>query len=193
MLSRFILYIDQLIPLSADLRERLEHDLEIVEIPKNEIILKDRQRCDHIAFVLEGLLGAYYMKDEERVFSRFIPENHICFSVISFYTRKPGYEYIVALEPTVMARIHFDALERIYKDFPEFNYVTRKWTEHYCSMSEQRLFLLRRQTTEERYQSFLEIYPTLIRRVPLKYIATFLGMNTETLSRIRKKLSRQHD
>jgi CRP-like cAMP-binding protein len=58
-------------------------------------------------------------------------------------------------------------------------------------MSEQRLFLLRRQTTEERYQSFLEMYPGLIQRIPLKYIATFLGMNTETLSRLRKKLSRK--
>jgi len=190
MLAGFIQYIEQVIPMSKALRERLEHDLEIVEIPKHGVILKDGQRCDYVSFVLAGLLRAYYVKDEEEICSRFISEKHICFSVISFYTRKPSYEYIEAIEPSLLARIHHDALEKLYNDFPEFNYVTRKWTEHYCSMSEQRLFLLRRQTTEERYQSFLEIYPGLIQRVPLKYIASFLGMNTETVSRIRKRLSR---
>ena len=189
MLVRFIKYIEQLIPVSEILRARLERDLEITEIPKGAVILRDGQRCDHIAFVLDGLLRAYYLKDGEEICSRFIPGNHICFSVISFYTRRPGYEYIETLEPTTMVRIHYDALEQLYRDFPEFNFVTRKWTEHYCGMSEQRLFLLRRQTAEERYQSFLQLYPTIIQRVPQKYIATFLGMTTETLSRVRKKWS----
>ena len=189
MLTRFLQYIEQLIPVSDALRTRLERDLEITETPKGTVVLKDGQRCDHIAFVLEGLLRAYYLKDGEEICSRFMPENHICFSVIPFYTRRPGYEYIETLEATTMARIHYDALEQIYSDFPEFNVVTRKWTEHYCGMSEQRLFLLRRQTAEERYQSFLQLYPTIIQRVPQKYIATFLGMTTETLSRVRKKWS----
>ena len=191
MFAKFIQHINQLTPISDALRDRLEQDLEIVEVPRSEVILKDGQRCDYIAFVLDGLLRAYYLKDGEEICSRFIPENHICFSVISFYTRKPSYEYIDALEATTMVRVHFSKLERIYTDFPEFNFVTRRWTEHYCSMSEQRLYLLRRQTAEERYQSFLTLYPTLMQRVPLKYIATYLGMNTETISRIRKKLSRR--
>ena len=190
MLAQFINHISQIIPLSIELQQRLEHDLEIVEVPKHDIILKEGQRCDHVSFVLEGLLRAYYLKDGEEICSRFIAENHICFSVISFYTRKPSYEFIEALEYSVLARIRYEALERLYTDFPEFNFVSRKWTEHYCSMSEQRLFLLRRQTTEERYHSFVEIYPTLLQRVPLKYIASYLGMTTETVSRIRKKLSR---
>lgn len=190
MLSRFLQYINNLIPLSDALKERLESRLEIIPIRRNEVILKAGQRCDHISFVLSGLFRTYYLKDGEEICSRFIPENQICFSVISFYTRKPSYEFIAAIESSTLARIHSDDLEKIYLDFPEFNYVTRKWTEHYCSMSEQRLLLLRGQSTEERYNLFLDMYPGLSNRVPVKYIATFLGMNTETLSRVRKKMSK---
>jgi hypothetical protein len=56
-------------------------------------------------------------------------------------------------------------------------------------LSEQRLFLLRQQIAEERYLYILAHDAELLNRVPLKYIATFLGMNLETLSRIRKKLA----
>lgn len=187
MLDRFLAYLKPFLPLDDAFRARLERDLELVELPRGEHLLRDGQRCDHIGFVLDGLLRAYYLKDGEEICSRFIPENHICFSVIPFYTRRPGYEYLETLEPTTMVRIHYDTLERIYADFPAFNVVTRKWTEHYCGMSEQRLFLLRRQTAEERYQSFLSLYPTILQRVPQKYIASFLGMTTETLSRVRRR------
>ncbi len=56
-------------------------------------------------------------------------------------------------------------------------------------LSEERLFLLRKQTAEERYQHLLRHDPGLLQRVPLKFIASFLGMNLETLSRIRRKIS----
>jgi len=190
MLAPFINYINTIYPVSDSLKERLYSELEIVELPKRHCILNEGQRSDHISFVLSGLLRAYYLKGDTEICSRFMPENHICFSVISFYTRRPGYEYIETLEPTLMAQIHYDKLQKIYREHIEFNYVTRIWTEHYCSMSEQRLFLLRRQSAEDRYLFFLENYPSLIQRLPLTYIASYLGMNLETLSRIRKKISK---
>ena len=190
MLSPFINYIKTIYPISDALADRLNNELEIIELPARHTLLKEGQRSDHISFILSGLLRAYYLKDGEEVCSRFMPENHICLSVISFYTRKPGYEYIETLEPTTLVRISYDALQKIYKEHIEFNYVSRVWTEHYCSMTEQRLYILRRQTTDERYRFFLENYPNLLQRVPLKYIASYLGMNLETLSRVRKKLSR---
>jgi len=182
-------HISTIYPASDELKLRLERELEIVELPKRTMILREGQRNDHISFVLSGLLRAYYINNDEEVCSRFMPENHICFSVISFYTRKPGYEFIETVEPTVLARIHYDQLQQIYRDHMEFNFVSRVWTEHYCSMTEQRLYVLRRQSAEQRYLFFLENYPGLANRLPLKYIASYLGMNLETISRIRKKLS----
>ena len=192
MLTQFIDYISGIYKISDELKERLANDIEIVEIPKRTLILKEGQRSDHVSFVFSGLLRAYYIKNNEEVCSRFMHENHICLSVISFYTRKPGYEFIETLEPTTIARLHNDKLQKIYNDHVEFNYVGRIWTEHYCSMTEQRLLMLRGQSAEEKYQFFMEQFPSLINRLPLKYIASYLGMNIETISRIRKKISMRH-
>ncbi len=192
MLAQFIDYITGIYTISDELKERLANDIEIVELPKRACLLKEGQRSDHVAFVFQGLLRAYYIKNEEEICSRFMHENHICLSVISFYTRKPGYEFIETLEPTVIARLHHDKLQKIYRDHVEFNYIGRIWTEHYCSMTEQRLLLLRGQSAEDKYQFFVDQFPALVNRLPLKYIASYLGMNIETISRIRKKISMRH-
>ena len=87
-----------------------------------------------------------------------------------------------------MARIHYTQLQTLYKLYPELNYIARVITENYLVKSQERLFLLRRQTAEERYLYFTERYPTLLQKVPLKYIASYLGLTLETLSRIRNKI-----
>jgi CRP/FNR family transcriptional regulator, anaerobic regulatory protein len=175
--------------MSEALRERLMNDLEIVEVPKRQVLLRDGQRADYLYVVLSGLMRSYYIKDDAEICSRFMKENHIVVSVNSFYSRQSGYEFIETMEDSVLARIHYDRLQQLYKDHDEFNHTARILTEHYFTLSEQRLYLLRKQKAEERWLFFTEHYADLINRVPLQYIATFLGMNLETLSRIRKKLA----
>lgn len=65
--------------------------------------------------------------------------------------------------------------------------MVRLFTEKYYAASEDHLFMLRKHTAEQRWHYFLDKYANLVQRVPLKYIASFLGMNTETLSRVRGK------
>lgn len=185
----FINGINSIFPLSGELVAALGKYYEIIEYPKKTVLLRAGQTCDHVYFVINGLVRSYYIKDDEEVCSRFMDEQHIVISINSFYTRKPGYEFIEAVEDSTLARIHHDTLQKIYREHIEFNFIARVWTEHYCSMSEERLYLLRKQNTKERYLFFLENYPSLIQRLPLKYIASYLGMNLETLSRVRKQLS----
>lgn len=188
----FIKGADSIFPLSEGLKASLHKYYEITEYPKKTHLLRAGQTCDHVYFVINGLVRSYYIKDGEEICSRFMHDQHIVISVNSFYTRKPGYEFIETIEDCTLAKIHYDNLQKIYKEHIEFNFIARVWTEHYCSMSEERLYLLRKQNAQERYLFFLENYPALVQRLPLKYIASYLGMNLETLSRIRKKISRQN-
>jgi CRP-like cAMP-binding protein len=155
------------------------------------VLLRDGQTCNYIWVVITGLLRMYYIKDGDEVCSRFMEQTHMAMSIKSFYSRQPGYEYIETLEPCVLARIHKDELEKIYREYDEFNYIARVITEQYFIRSEERLFLLRKKSAEERYLYFLETYPQMVQRVPLTYIASYLGLTLETLSRIRKKLATQ--
>ena len=189
MLSPLIDFMHQIRPISAPLKAVLEEKLELVALPKKTLLLKEGQTCNHIHVVLSGLLRMYYIKDGEEICSRFIDESLMAISVKSFYTRTAGYEYIETLEPCVLARIHRDDLERIYQQFDEFNYIARVITEQYFIKSEERLYLLRKQSAEERYRYFMDKYPHLLQRVPLMHIATYLGLTIETLSRMRKKVA----
>ena len=189
MLDAFIHRLRSFYPLSEGLEATIQ-GLEIIEVPKHTLLLREGQRQDFAWVIIKGLIRSYYIKDTEEICSRFNAENQVVLSVASFYTRSPGYEFVETLEDSILARIHYDQLQEIYRLHPEFNYHARVLTEYYFTLSEQRLYLLRKQSAEERYRFFLEHYPEWLQRVPLKYIATFLGMNLETLSRIRKKVSR---
>jgi CRP-like cAMP-binding protein len=189
MLDTFLQRLRSIYPVSDGLAEAIDK-FEIVEVTKGTQLLREGQRQDFVWIVIKGLLRTYYIRDGEEICSRFNAEDQIVLSVSSFYDRSIGYEFVETLEDCVLARVHHDTLEGIYRDFPEFNYHARVLTEYYFTLSEQRLYLLRRQSAEERYRYFMEHYPEWLQRVPLKYIATFLGMNLETLSRIRKKISR---
>jgi CRP-like cAMP-binding protein len=188
MLDAFIRRLQDIRPLSAELEARIR-SLEIVQKPKGYLLLREGQREDYAWVILQGLVRSYYLKEDEEICSRFNEENQVVISVASFYGRTPGYEFVETLEDCILARIHYDELQEIYRAFPEFNYHARVLTEYYFILSEQRLYLLRKQKADARYNYFLEHYPEWLQRVPLRYIASFLGMNLETLSRIRSRLA----
>jgi len=87
----------------------------------------------------------------------------------------------------VVHYISYGELRLIYKNFPEFNFTGRVLTEAYYVLSEQRLFALRMQKSSEKYHHLSETSPELIQRIPSRYIASYLGITEETLSRIRSK------
>ena len=189
MLTPLFNFMSSIKPISDELKDVLEQKLEIIEVPKKTLLLKEGQICNHIHVVVKGLLRMYYIKDGEEICSRFMNESLMAMSVKSFYSRLPGYEYIETLEPCILARIHKDDLEYVYRTYDEFNYIARAITEQYFIRSEERLFQLRKQSAEERYLYFMDKYPELLQRVPLMYIASYLGLTLETLSRIRKKIT----
>lgn len=186
MLERF----NQLHPLSDELKERIISVFTVKEYPKKSIILHEGQVANHASVVLKGLARAFYVVDGKEITSRFMDEGFIITSWISFYTRKPGYEIIETLEDSVLACLHYDEVEKIYADFIEFNVIVRKFVEYFFFLAEHRTQMLRKHTTDEKYQFFINQHPSLLQRVPLKYIATYLGMSEETLSRVRAKTSK---
>jgi CRP-like cAMP-binding protein len=187
MLQDFISYINTIYPVTEGLKTDLLQRTEILALPRRTHLIREGQRADYVWMVLGGLLRAYYLKDGLEICSSFMQEQHLIVSVNSFYSQQPGYEFIETLEDSVVARIHYHALQALYTAHLELNYIVRVLTERYTMRSEERLFLLRKQTAEDRYLYLLQHDPKLLQRVPLKYIASYLGMNLETLSRIRKK------
>lgn len=112
-------------------------------------------------------------------------EGDVMISVRSFYKRIQSEEYIEVLENSELHYLNFIDLQHIYYNFPEFNLIGRILTERYYILSEERNYNLRFNTAQERFEILKKNNPEIINRVPAKYIASYLGITEETLSRIR--------
>jgi CRP-like cAMP-binding protein len=140
-----------------------------------------------MCFIKKGLLRAFYVKGENEVSSWFMKEGDICVSIESFYGQRPGYEYIQAIEDTQLYYLYYAELELIYQKFPEFNVIGRILTIKYLTLWSEQLYAIRMQNAKERYEWLLQFHPELIQRVPQKFIASYLDITPETLSKIRSE------
>ena len=190
MVDLLINGLEKLHPIDDALKAKVASVAKISEHKSEDYILKGGQTCDCARFIAKGLIRSYYIKGDRQVTSRFMGEGYIATSWISFYTQKPGNEYMQAVEETVIVSISYSDIQKLYREFPEFNTVVRKHLEYIFFLAEQRTQMLRKQTAEEKYRFLITNHPTLIQRVPLRHIASYLGMNEETLSRVRSKLKK---
>lgn len=191
-LAPVIDYFNSITPLPRELIDDIMKYSVIKEFRKNEIILKAGKVSNFTSWIIKGLIRSYYMKDDEEITTKFLWDGAFITSVYSYYSRKPGNESIVALEDTTLASLHYDHMQILYKTYPAFNVIGRVVTEQYLYMLEIEVFNLRKQRAEDRYQFIVKHFPHLLQRVPLKYLATYLGINLETLSRIRAKARQNH-
>lgn len=188
MIEPIIKYLSSIHEVSTELKEALEQNVRIKTYPANTNILKPGQIANNACYILSGLVRSYYIKDsDEEVTTKFLPENTIITSIFSFYSRKPGNEYITTIEETTIACFHYDNIQKLFKNFHEFNFIMRVVTERYLFFLEIEVYNLRKQSAEDKYAFFEKHFTQLLQRVPQKYIASYLGITTETLSRVRSK------
>ncbi|MGC4038413.1 MAG: Crp/Fnr family transcriptional regulator [Chitinophagaceae bacterium] len=184
-MEELINYLHSIHPLSEGLREYLFSILRYKTIRRHDYLLRSGQVCRHIYFIQSGLLRCFYTKDNNEICSWFMKEGDVVVSVRSFFTQTESYEWIQALEDCTLHYISYSELIYAYKHFPEFNYTGRALLEKYYCLSEERLYSMRMQTTQQRYDYLLQHSPELFSRVPSKDIATYLGMRAETISRLK--------
>lgn len=184
-MEQLLAFLNSIYPLSESAIAYLEEHLKVREVGKRKYILKQGRTCCNIYFVKNGLLRCYYIKDDKEINSWFMKEGDVIISVESFFNQLPSHENIQALEDSILYYIEYNELQYLYHNHPEFNFVGRKLVEKYYQLSEKRLLSLRMQKAAQRYRFVMDNFPQIIQRVPSKYIASYLGITEETLSRIR--------
>jgi CRP-like cAMP-binding protein len=183
--------LEKLHPIDYALKERIMAVTSLIYYKGGTFLLNAVQVCSRANFIPSGLVRFYYISSDKEITSRFMDEGYIATSWISFYTRMRGNEYIQALEDTIVLSIDHADIQRLYTEFPDFNIIGCKQLEHSFMLAEQRTQILRKQTAAEKYKCFLDRHHSLIRRAPLGQIASYLGMNIETLSRVRSRFRKK--
>lgn len=187
VMEALLQYLNGIYPLSGGLTEHLQSILKTREAGKKEFLLKAGHTCRWIWFVQQGLLRCYYDKEGVEICSWFMSAGDVIISVESFFQQKPSYESIQVIEDSLLYYIDYRELQAIYHRYPEFNFIGRVLTERYYTLSEQRLYSLRMQRAQDRYDYIRQHFPELILKVPAKYLASYLGITEVTLSKIKSR------
>ncbi len=154
-------------------------------LPKDHVLLREHQVCDYIFFIKKGIARIYYYKNEKEVTEWFATDQTFFLSIISFFERKPSRLIIKLLESSEVWGIHYSNLTQLAGRHHEVETIFRKMLTQSLILSQYRMDAIQFETAQQRYTKLVAASPELIKRVPLSYIASFLGVTIETLSRIR--------
>ncbi|MBO6188352.1 MAG: Crp/Fnr family transcriptional regulator [Prevotella sp.] len=163
----------------------LESILVPMKFQKGEIILKEGEVCTNIYWVVKGLVRQFYYKNGKELTEYMATENHICMCIESLFKEEPTRLQIQALEPTVIFAMPKPKLEKEAVRNVNIQMLYRKILEESLILSQVHADMLRFESAQERYAKLVKRSPQLVLRAPLVYIASYLQMTPETLSRVR--------
>lgn len=178
-------YFKKFNPLSSEAEHAIAEISSIVNIGKNKDLQPIGHTCKTIYFINKGVARIYYFKDGIDITESFSFENNIIARVESLFTGKPSRKAIQILEDAEIVAINATKLFKLYDSFPEIERLFRKIFETAYVETVNRIEGIQFHPAEERYNALLSEAPNVLMRVPLKYVASYLGITQVSLSRIR--------
>ena len=130
-------------------------------------------------------LHLFYRKNEKEITEWIATDQQFFLSITSFFQRTPSTLIIHTLEASEVYGIHHDDFMRLADQYHDIERLLRKMVTGSLILSQIRMDSIQFETAQQRYERLLKTSPQIIQRVPLSYIASFLGVTLETLSRIR--------
>lgn len=186
-MNTFRTFIEKYTYLPPDDWERIAGCFERRVLQKEEVLLESGRICRHLYFLESGLLRYYVYKDGTD-FTKFFTDAPYCFtSQLSFSREIPATESIQALEPSVIWQTSFgQAHELLVLD--SWNTFVRRLIQEVQYYTEQILEEIQTETAAARYEKMLHAHPDMVNRIPLRHLASYLGIAQPSLSRIRKNI-----
>lgn len=157
---------------------------------KGDIILGEGEVCNNLLYIEQGLLRQYYVKHGKDMTEHLSYEgNGVVWCIESYFHQTPTHLLMEALEPSVVWEIPRDLMEDISDKNCDIAYLYRRFFEDSLILSQVKADMLRFESAKERYSRLMQLFPEIVKRAPLTYIASYLQMSLETLSRVRSSMT----
>lgn len=161
-----------------------------VQIKKGAFFLQEGTRSQDYLFLEQGIMRSFLFDTEgTEVTTNFYTSGNVVFEAASFFQRVPSQENIMAMTDCTGWKLSFEELNALFHALPAFRETGRAILVRTLVSLKLRTLSMINQTAEQRYASLLSQQPTIFQHVPLKYIASYLGITDTSLSRIRKELA----
>lgn len=184
-----IKFVKQFVDFEEPELDAMKNRVSFIQLNKNDIFIDEGEIANRIAFTNRGYLRVFYHHDGEEITRDITPLHSFATALPSFISQTPSFEIISAITDCELITIHKNDLEFLYSTFPKWERFGRRIIEEMFVESQRRIYLFITETAETRYKKLLKQYPDMIRDVPLKYIAGFLGIKLQSLSRLRKSIN----
>jgi len=178
-------------PFSKEELEVFNTLLQPKSIPKKTMLLQEGDICNFEAYINKGCIRTYYIDENGfELTMQFAIEDWWVSDITSFHNHTPSNMFIETLEDCELLCLNPGTKELLLQQVPRFERFFRILIQRNLSVFQKRLFQTIAWPAQERYLDFLQHYPTIPQRVPQHYIASYLGISPEFLSKIRTKMAR---
>ena len=168
----------------------LDAHTRVMQLKKGDYFIREGQYARQVAYIESGFLRTYQIDYKGNdVTINFFEPGYFCSSYYSFYSKAPSFENLVAITDCTLRLLTYENLMAIYENDLEANRIGRLNIEKVCIKKDLRIAKMLQLDAENRYLWFQQEYPDLMQVAQMRHIASFLGIQPETLSRIRKKVS----
>ncbi|MFC4096830.1 Crp/Fnr family transcriptional regulator [Euzebyella saccharophila] len=156
---------------------------------KKAAIIKKGEIENYITYIEKGSMRYYIPKETDDITFGFRHQDQFSSAYDSFVTRRPSKYTIEAMEDCILWCVDYHSLQQVYDRTRVGNTIGRLIAEHNLVLKWNRELSFLDQSAEERYLDIFNNRPELIQKVPLKYLASYIGVTPQALSRIRKRIS----
>jgi len=158
-------------------------------IPARTLFLEKGQVSNRLAYLRSGLMRSFIYDDQDNnITTHFFKQGTVVISMKSFNDQVPSREYIITMEECEIDVITYDRMQELMEVVPAWRKIAKDVDESKYNSLMNRSIQLQTLTASERYQLFMKKHPDILQRVALKHIASYLGIDIATLSRIRKTI-----
>ena len=157
-------------------------------VPAKTFFLEEGKIAKEVAFIERGLFRSFFYDDNANdITTHFFRSGTVLISMKSFNEQVPSKENIVALEDSNVYVMNYEETQELFKRVPKWRQIVKDVDEMKFNDLMNRSIQLQTLSARERYDMFCQNHPEVIQKVALKHIASYLGIDIATLSRIRKK------
>ena len=186
--EKLIRFVEGNVPLDEFDIGLIENYFEPVKVDKNELLEKENSIARHLYFINSGYIRIFHTENGVDITTHINSQLNFITSFNSFITATPSQDNVESITPCSLLKISKKNLDALYQHSQKWTKFCKNIYEQSLTFNEQRMKDILTLSAEKRYLKLISTQPEIIRDVPLQYIASYIGIKPESLSRIRRQV-----